>query len=55
MCTTSEQDLHFYAMFKTSNRENDEIKQVMKARKYHFTLYEILQALQIVVKLYIMK
>jgi hypothetical protein len=28
MCTTFEQNLHFYVMFKISNRENDEIKQV---------------------------
>jgi hypothetical protein len=55
MCTTSEQDLHFYAVFKTSNRENDEIKQIMKAKKYHFTSYEVLQTLQIIMKLYIMK
>jgi hypothetical protein len=42
MCTTFEQDLHFYAVFKTSNRENDEIKQIMNATKYHFTSYEVL-------------
>ncbi len=28
MCTTFEQNLYFYVMFKTSNHENDEIKQV---------------------------
>jgi hypothetical protein len=28
MCTTFEQNLHFYVMFKTSNCENDEIEQI---------------------------
>jgi hypothetical protein len=34
MCTTSEQDLHFYVMFRTNNRENDEIKQVNISTTY---------------------
>jgi hypothetical protein len=34
MCTTSEQDLHLYVMFKTSNRENDEIKQINISTTY---------------------
>jgi hypothetical protein len=34
MCTTFEQNLHFYVMFKISNRENDEIKQVNISTAY---------------------
>jgi hypothetical protein len=33
MCTTSEHNLHFYIMFRTSNYENDEIKQVNSVRR----------------------
>ncbi len=33
MCTTSEHNLHFYIMFKTSNYENDEIKQVNNVQR----------------------
>ena len=28
MYTAFEQNLHFYVMFKTNNRKNDEIKQI---------------------------
>jgi hypothetical protein len=34
MCTTFEQDLHFYVIFKTSNRESDEIKQINISTTY---------------------